>query len=84
MKNVVAMLCDEEIFDGEVLFKILGVVKRRVGVVAGEALTMTGSDELNEKYGYRREERFSLIYRKESSVDVSEHSAHGHLIKRRR
>ncbi len=30
------------------MFKIVGGVKRRVGVVAGETLTITGNDDLEE------------------------------------
>ncbi len=45
---MVSILCNEEIFVWGVLFKIVGGVKRRVGVVAGETLTITGNDELEE------------------------------------
>ncbi len=45
---MVSILCNEEIFVCGVLFKIVGGVKRRVGVVAGETLTITGNDELEE------------------------------------
>jgi hypothetical protein len=82
LKKLVVILCDDEMFDGELLCKMLGVVRRRVGVVAGEALTMTGKEEL-EKRIYSKWDIMRAIYFLERSIDIGEHSGQAHLMRKR-
>jgi hypothetical protein len=60
---------------------MVGGVKRRVGVVAGETLTITGNEELNEEF--YKENSLESIYSMECSRDAGEHSGQEHLINKR-